>query len=118
MNKRTKLNAKRTRRAARVRARIESGSERPRLSVFRSNHAFYAQLIDDMKGHTLAAVSVRELPKAKRTKSEAAANVGTLLAEKAKKLGITKAVFDRGRYPFAGRVKAFAEAVRGAGFTI
>lgn len=113
--KRIILNNRRMRRANRVRSVIEGTATMPRLSVFRSNRSFYAQLIDDMKGNTLATASAREVKETKLTKSQVAEKVGALLGERAKKLGITKAAFDRGRYPYNGRVKAFAEAAKQAG---
>jgi len=106
------------RRVARVRAKIEGTAERPRLTVFRSNASFFAQIIDDMKGHTLASVSEKEVKEgksAKATKTQLAEKLGQLIAEKATKLGIGAVVFDRGRYPFHGRVKSFAEAARKGG---
>ncbi len=108
-------------RKLRIRKRIRKVSggtaERPRLSVFRSNSAIYAQLIDDTKGVTLAAASSRdkELAKAKGTKSEIAAQVGKAIAEKANKAGIEKVAFDRGGNLYHGRVKSLAEGAREAG---
>jgi large subunit ribosomal protein L18 len=117
MNTRHKLIIVRKRRATRVRAKIEGTATSPRLSVFRSNRSFYAQLIDDENGRTLASVSVKEAASKgeKGSKSTVAEMIGGMLAEKAKKAGITKAIFDRGRYPFNGRVKAFAEGARKGG---
>ncbi len=100
-----------------VRKKTQEGT--PRLSVFRSNNHIYAQVIDDIKGVTLAAAS--SLSKEFDTKKfkgydvESAANVGTLVAEKAKKAGVTKVVFERGGYIYHGRVKALAEAAREGG---
>ena len=100
-----------------VRKKTQEGT--PRLSVFRSNNHIYAQVIDDVKGVTLAAAS--SLSKEFDTKKfkgydvESAANVGTLVAEKAKKAGVTKVVFERGGYIYHGRVKALAEAAREGG---
>ena len=90
-----------------------------RLSVFRSSQHIYAQLIDDIEGHTLVAASslekqLRELLKTGADK-EAAAKIGTLIAERAKSTGIDSVVFDRGGYRFHGRVKALADAAREAG---
>ncbi len=109
----------RKRRHARVRARITGTAERPRLNVFRSLEHIYAQVIDDTAGHTLASAStidrdLREKIEGK-TKSEAAKLVGALVAERARKVGIKKVVFDRGGYRYHGRVKALAEAAREAG---
>lgn len=117
MNTRRKQNDIRGRRARRVRATIAGTSRAPRLSVFRSNRAFYAQLIDDTLGRTLCAVSAGNVKGAKLTKTGIAEKMGALLAEAAKTAGITKVVFDRGRYPYHGRVKAFAEAARKGGIT-
>ncbi len=110
-----------TERRLRIRRRIRKVSfgtaEKPRLSVFRSNKEIYAQVIDDSKGVTLAAVSSRdkELSKAKGTKSEIANLVGKAIAEKAKKAGIDTVAFDRGGNLYHGRVKSLAEGAREAG---
>lgn len=107
-----KKNLKRELRKRRVRAKVLGTAERPRLSVFRSSRYLYAQLIDDIKGHTLAALSTKTLlNKAKaKTKTEQASVLGKMLAEKAEKAGIKKMVFDRGFYKYHGRIKALAEA--------
>ena len=110
------INRKRISRAKRVRARIRGTEERPRISVFRSNRYVQVQLIDDDAHRTLAAVSSRGLGKSSKTNQ--AGDVGKKLADQAKKLGITKAVFDRGAYAYHGRVKALAEALRSAGIQI
>ena len=110
-----------TERRLRIRRRIRKvsfgTSERPRLSVFRSNKEIYAQIIDDVKGETLAAASSRdkELSKAKGTKSEVANQVGKAIAEKAKKAGVETVAFDRGGNLYHGRIKALAEGAREAG---
>jgi len=110
-----------TQRKYRIRKRIRKVSagttERPRLSVFRSNKEIYAQLIDDRTGTTLAAASSRDkdLAKAKGDKSEIAALVGKTIAEKSKKAGFEKVAFDRGGNLYHGRVKALAEGAREAG---
>ena len=105
---------KRARLHKRIRSRISGTAERPRLCVFRSNKYMYAQLIDDVKGVTLASasdISVNDkLPKLERAKK-----VGTTLAENAKKLKITTVVFDRGGFSYRGRVQALADAARQAG---
>ncbi len=92
---------------------------RPRLSVFRSGGHIYAQVIDDAQGKTLAAASTLDAELKKKLKTgankDAAVAVGKAVAEKAKKAGITKVVFDRGGYVYTGRVKALAEAAREAG---
>ena len=105
--------AGRIRRHTRVMKRVSGISSRPRLSVFRSNKFIYAQLIDDESGTTIAAASDRGL--ADGSKTDRAATVGNNLAEAARLKGITSAVFDRGGYRFAGRVKALAEGARSNG---
>ncbi len=108
-------------RKLRIRRRIRKvsagTSARPRLSVFRSNKEIYAQLIDDVDGKTLAAVSSRDkdLAKVKGNKTEVAALVGKAIAEKSKEAGIEKVAFDRGGNLYHGRVKALAEGAREAG---
>ena len=90
-------------------------AERPRLSVFRSNRAIWAQVIDDGKGHTLAsAASVHVAAKGLSRKDEAT-KVGELLAQRAKEVGIAQVVFDRGPYLYHGRVKALADGARQGG---
>ena len=108
------------RRAARVRRQLKKVSgERPRLSVHRSSKHIYAQIIDDSKGHTLAAASSLEgdLKGSLKTGADtaAAAAVGKLIAERASKAGVKEVVFDRGAYIYHGRVKALAEAAREGG---
>ena len=108
------------RRAARVRRQIKKvAGDRPRLSVYRSSKHIYAQVIDDAKGHTLAAAATNEKDQkgARKTGSDvaAAAAIGKLVAERASKAGIKDVVFDRGPYIYHGRVKALAEAAREAG---
>jgi large subunit ribosomal protein L18 len=105
------------RRKNRVRRRLrEVANGRPRLSVFRSSKHIYAQVIDDEQGRTLASASSMEKSfSGKGCNVEAAALVGKLLAENAKKAGVTDVVFDRGGYLYHGRVKALAEAAREAG---
>ena len=117
MKQRHLLNQRIARRVARTRAKIFGTAARPRLAVFRSNAATYAQLIDDEARKTLAAASTRELPKkgAGLTKTEAAAEIGGLLAKKAAAAKIAAAVFDRRSYAYHGRVKALAEAARKGG---
>jgi large subunit ribosomal protein L18 len=106
----------RARRHRRVRRRIYGTAERPRLVVFRSNHGIQAQLVDDTQAKTLASASHTQLKKAfKGTKSEQAVEVGKLLAENAKKVGIDSVVFDRGGYLYHGRVKALADGAREGG---
>ena len=111
-----------TRRARRVRRKIKSvAGDRLRLSVFRSSKKIYAQIIDDAKGHTLAAASSLEKELKGKLKSggdiAAATEVGRLIAERAKKAGVERVVFDRGAYLFHGRVKALADAAREGGLS-
>ena len=110
--------AKRLKRRRRVRAKVTGTAERPRISVFRSNRGIHAQLVDDVAGHTLAAVSWTEADLRDKPPMEQAAEAGKLLAERAKAKGISSAVFDRGGYQYHGRVKAFAEGVREGGLTV
>ena len=104
---------KRARRHAKVRSRISGTAERPRLTVFRSNKAMYAQLIDDTNGTTIAQADSSKDTKANKT--EQAKSVGLKIAELAKKKNITSVVFDRAGYLYAGRVKAVAEGAREGG---
>ena len=111
----------RERRHRRVRRKVIGTPTRLRLSVFRSNRHIYAQLIDDTSGQTLVAVSSRDIPAGTvaendvTTKVSIAKSTGKLLAEKAAALNIRTAVFDRGGYPFHGRVKGLAEGSRDGG---
>ena len=105
----------RERRHRRVRAKVFGTAERPRLVVFRSNRGIEAQLVDDLEAKTLAAASWLHLSKAKGSKTDQAAEVGKLLAQRAKEAGVESAVFDRGGYLYHGRVKALAEAAREGG---
>jgi len=109
---------RRLKRRRRVRAKVSGTAERPRISVFRSNRGITAQLVDDVAGHTLAAVSWTEAPLRDKAPMEQATAAGKLLAERAAAAGITTAVFDRGGYQYHGRVKAFAEGVREGGVTV
>lgn len=102
------------RRQKRTRAKFQSNGTMPRLSVHRSNVYMSAQLIDDAKGITLVGVSEKSLT-TKGTKTERAKALGLLLAEKAKRAKIQKAIFDRGSYRYHGRVKALAEGAREGG---
>lgn len=96
-------------------------AKRPRLSVFRSNKAIYAQIVDDSKRETLVAASEKDLGKVSKSqsfkvsKTERARVIGEILAKKALKKGIKSVVFDRGRYLYHGRVKALAEGARKGG---
>ena len=107
----------RQRRRRRVRARIVGSAERPRLSVYRSNRGVFAQLIDDGKGHTVAAVNWIEPELRKLTASDQAKKAGELLAERAKAAGVETCVFDRGGYKYHGRIKALADGARDGGLT-
>jgi large subunit ribosomal protein L18 len=111
------------RRARRVRRSLATGAAgRPRLSVFRSSKHIYAQVIDDANGHTVAAASSLEKDLKAQLKTgadkAAAAAVGKLLAERAKKAGIDKVVFDRGGYRYHGRIKALADGAREGGLNL
>ena len=115
-----KTDVKRTQRARirrRIRSKIHGTAGRPRLSVFRSNKHIYAQLIDDLAGHTLAAASSREADVDGSPVAQGQA-VGKLLAERAKAAGVEGAVFDRGGYRYHGRVKAIAEGAREGGLQL
>jgi large subunit ribosomal protein L18 len=110
------------RRKARVRRAVKAAANgRLRLSIHRTHKQIYAQVIDDVKGVTLAAASTleKDVKSAGKTGSnvEAAAVVGKLVAERAVKAGVTEVVFDRGSYLFHGRVKALADAAREAGLS-
>ena len=105
----------RLRRRRRVRAKVRGTAERPRLAVFRSNRGVMAQLIDDERGHTLAAVSWTEKELRDLAPMEQAGRVGAVIAERAKAAGIEQCVFDRGGYQYHGRVKALADGAREAG---
>jgi large subunit ribosomal protein L18 len=117
MTVRTKPQA-RLKRRRRVRAKVSGTAVRPRISVFRSNRGIAAQLVDDIAGHTLAAVAWTEAPLRDKSPMEQAGAAGKLLAERAQAAGISSAVFDRGGYQYHGRVKAFAEGVREGGLTV
>ena len=110
------MRQRRERRHKRVRKDVFGTAERPRLVVFRSNRGIAAQLVDDAVGRTLAAASWLGLKKSfKGTKTEQAAEVGKLVASRAKAAGIETIVFDRGGYLYHGRVKALADAAREGG---
>jgi large subunit ribosomal protein L18 len=106
---------KRKRRHRRVRGRVQGSAARPRLCVFRSSKGIYAQVIDDDRGVTLASASTLVLDGASGTKSDKAAEVGKLVAQRAREAGIAKVVFDRGGYLYHGRVKALADGAREGG---
>ena len=113
------LNLRRWRRKNRVRKKVRGSSECPRLNIHRSNKHIYAQLIDDEAGKTLCSASTRDKELTGNIKFggniEAAKQIGTAIAEKAKSAGISKIRFDRGRYNFHGRVAEIASAAREAG---
>ena len=111
MIKKESKNLMRIKRHRKIRQNLSGTETAPRLCVFRSNSAIYAQIIDDTKGATLVSSSSLEL-KIKNNNLEAAAAVGKDIAEKAKKAKIKTVVFDRGGYIYHGRVKALAEAAR------
>jgi large subunit ribosomal protein L18 len=115
-----KSNKSTDRRKARIRRAIAANAGgRPRLSVFRSSQQIYAQVIDDSKGVTVAAASSLEKAMREALKSganiEAARRIGREIAERARKAGVEKVVFDRGGYMYHGRVKALAEGAREGG---
>lgn len=101
----------------RVRAKISGTAERPRLAVFRSNKEIYAQLIDDVSGHTLCAASSsdKQGKSFAGTKVEKAKMVGKLIAERAVEKGLKSVTFDRGGYLYHGRIKSLAEGAREGG---
>ncbi|HMM48660.1 MAG TPA: 50S ribosomal protein L18 [Miltoncostaeaceae bacterium] len=105
----------RLRRHRRIRGRVVGSAERPRLCVSRSNKRIYAQVIDDARGHTLAAAGSHEGDLKGLAKADAAAEVGKLLAQRAKQAGVDRVVFDRGGYKYHGRVKALADGAREGG---
>jgi large subunit ribosomal protein L18 len=119
MNKQTDRKDARQLRHLRLRTKIRGTQARPRLSVFRSLHHLYAQVIDDGVGRTLAAASTTDADLRKSLKSsasaEAAGAVGKSIAERARKQGIESVVFDRGGFPYHGRIKSVADAARAAG---
>lgn len=101
---------------SRIRRDVKGTAERPRLSVYRSNKDIYAQIIDDVQGHTIVAASSREQSIDHKTpKVNQAVEVGKVLASKAKDAGISAVIFDRGGYLYHGRVKALADGAREGG---
>jgi len=103
----------------RIRRKLSGTSERPRVHVFKSNHYIYTQVVDDTTGSILAAASTLEKAfkeRSPKTKNRSACDtLGVLLAERLKSKNITRVVFDRGFYPYHGRIKALAEAMRKGG---
>ena len=116
MFKKVKKTVSRERRHVRVRRKVKGTTERPRLSVYRSEKNIYAQVIDDIKCVTLAAASSLDQDfEGNGWNIDAAKKVGEAIAKKAKDAGIDKVVFDRGGYIYHGRVQALADAAREAG---
>jgi large subunit ribosomal protein L18 len=114
--------AGRTRRHMRIRKKVQGSAARPRLTVYRSLNHIYAQLVDDLAGHTLLSVSSRDqavTAEVQGAKGKVAAGkiVGKALAARAKEKGIVAVCFDRGGYLYHGRVKAVAEGAREGGLT-
>jgi large subunit ribosomal protein L18 len=109
--------AARRKRHQRIRLHMAGTVERPRLAVFRSLNHIYAQVIDDSSGRTLAAASTaeKELKGSTSTKTDEAATVGRLLAERARAAGVERVVFDRAGFRYHGRIKSLADAARDAG---
>src|SRR3989344_6099905 len=104
----------------RVRAKIQGAATRPRVAVFKSNRHVFVQFIDDTTGKTILSSKIisAKNSKTKGSKTTKAGAIGETLAEKAKELGITEAVFDRGGFKFHGRVKAVAEGLKKGGIKI
>jgi len=115
MARHTKKVARRSRIKKGIRKRIDGTTDRPRLTVYRSNKAIYAQIIDDTTSQTLAAASSIAMGAEKMTPVEKAMNVGKMLAQKAVEQNISKVVFDRNGYLYHGRVKALADGAREGG---
>ena len=113
MKKAVYNNLKTKRRVTRIRKKLLATSNRPRLTVYRSNVHIYAQIIDDKKANTLVSASSKEIKATK--KMEQAQQVGSLIAKKAIDKKIKEVVFDKGAYKFHGRVKALAESAREGG---
>ena len=98
-----------------IRRKISGSPEVPRLSVFKSNKGIYVQIIDDVNGKTIAFSSSKDVGQAGKVNIEVSKSVGKKVAEKASKEGISQVVFDRGGYPYHGKVKALAEGAREGG---
>ncbi|HZJ18246.1 MAG TPA: 50S ribosomal protein L18 [Patescibacteria group bacterium] len=110
---------KKLRRKIRTRSKTKGGEQRPRLSVFRSNNYFYAQIINDEKGKTVISISEKDLSKKEKiNKTGKAKELGIALAKKAIAKKIQTVIFDRGSYSYHGRVKAFAEGAREGGLKL
>ena len=115
MSTQSTANSTRERRAVRVRSKVRGTAERPRLSVFRSNRAIWAQVIDDSRGHTLVSAGSLAIEDKDLSPTDMAAKVGELIAERARAAGVERVVFDRGPYLYHGRVKALADGARRGG---
>jgi large subunit ribosomal protein L18 len=111
--------AAKNRRHARIRKRVSGTSDKPRLAVFRSLSHIYAQVIDDVARTTIASASDIEADVVKqakgKNKSDVATLVGSAVAKRARDKGVSRVVFDRGGYPFHGRIRALAQAAREGG---
>ena len=114
MSRQTKYQS-RLRRRRRVRAKVQGTGDRPRLAVFRSNRGMQAQVIDDVRGHTLAAVNWTEKELKDLPRMDQAKRAGELIAQRAKDAGAETVIFDRGGYRYHGRVRALAEGAREGG---
>ncbi len=115
MIKKASRTSVRVKKHKKLRNKFSGTAVRPRLAVYRSNKHIYAQVIDDVKGHTLCAASSRTLGLEKTDDVAAATAVGEAVAKKALAAGVETVVFDRGGYVYHGKVKALAEAAREAG---
>lgn len=110
------MNRKKRARKARIKSKIKGTKERPRLSVFRSIHYIYAQLIDDESGKTILGLSEKTLSKEiKGSRIDRSKELGLILAKKANEKKIKKVVFDKGNYAYHGRIKSLAEGAREGG---
>lgn len=115
------MNTKFEKRKKRVRGKLHGNSERPRLTVYRSNKEIYAQIIDDTKGKTITSYSSKNIDakdKKKMTKGEIAQKVGEEISKLSLKNKVKKVVFDRGAYRYHGRVKQLADGARRGGLEI
>ncbi len=108
-------NSRRLRIKQGIRKKISGTDSRPRLSVFKSNSGIYAQLVDDLKGHTLVQASSKELGAKENVKVDVSKEVGKKLAERAVAAGVNEVVFDRNGYLYHGNVKALADGAREGG---
>lgn len=117
MQTKRQMKDKRLRRKRRIRKNMEGTAQRPRLSVYRSNRHIYAQLIDDLSGHTIASASSQEdaVAQTEGDKKEQAKKVGEVIAKRALEKGIDHVVFDRNGYLYHGRVASVADGAREGG---